>query len=819
MRTFSTGAVAALFAAGSLAVGAFPGSSAQPGVAATAPPAARAPGVFTVHFVTPDRVAQILHTLYPNARIIADHATNAVIAFALPAQIAQMRDVVQQLDVRNPMERQTTALPVRSASPASFIPKLRGLFPNALFSAGPNHTLLVDATPLDLAQVKDLLATIDVAPTAAPQSPTASEAVKVEQSNAGDVVRLVQSQVHAVRAVASGALVLLSGPSDAVARAKALVAQIDTPAATTPYAQVYRLHSVDAQSVADLLQRSFPSIEITVQKDLNALTVLASSVVQSRIAAGIEQLDGGTHVVTHGEPVAQPGAVSPPIDSGNGQSVEVVNLRAAIPATGTAGGTTTASDIANAVQSALQRSAPGLHITVQPNSTQMILTGTLDEIRLGKELIAQLDVAQKLVVLDTEILEVDESAAKNLGLSVQTPTGATGPSISTTLSEVVPTPQPNYSSPPQFLGLLPFTRTGLSVGVQVGLLVSHGDARILADPRITTISGRTATIRAGDNITVQTQAGGGAGTVATTQLQTFQTGVSLDITPVVNAGNFVTITLHPVVNNLSGYSNSIPQISTRDTQTTVGMQADQTLVIGGLIEDSTTNTVTKIPGLGDLPLVGRLFRNTQYSRQRNELVITVTPHIITPGSPLSTIGTPPFGELPTPQALPTLEPGTLLPTARALGFETSRPFISSPPPALLRSPAPTASAGPHPLATPSAFANSNVFTYGAPPTNNFAQPGDAVKIYYVTLSPTVMKNNTPFSISAITSSNVAQVLLATNSGAETLAHAGGPGMWQSSIVFTSGNIPVGQNTLTFQLIASKDDGTTQRINIPVSYSP
>ncbi len=829
MRTPFKRAAAACIAVGSIFLGSLPGVERSESVFAASAPAAQAapaPGVFPLQNGDAERIASILRTLYPSARILVDHASNSVIAFASPAQIAAMRGVVTQLDVRSPSKTQTTAIPLNTVSAATLIPKLHAIFRSARFAAGPNKSLIVNATPADLTEIKGLVAAIDVPPTPAPANARASEAVKVQQANPSDVVRIVQAQIPGVHASSAGSMVILSGTPDAVAQAKTLVAQVDEPGTTTPYIQIYRLRNVDAQSVADLLQHSFPSITVSVEKDLNAITVDAAQSLQTRIASGIEQLDGGVHVAHAAPAVAQPGTASAPLEAGDGQTIEVVNLRAAIPATGTAGGTTTATDIANAVQAALSRSAPGLHITVQPNSTQLILAGTSDEIRLGKELIDQLDVAQKLVVLDTEILEVDETAAKNLGLSVQTPAGATVPSISTVVSENVPTPQPGYSSPPQFLGLLPFTRTGLSIGLQLGLLVQHGDARILADPRITTISGRTASIRAGDNITVQTQAGGGAGTVATTQLQTFQTGVSLDITPVINAGNFVTLTLHPVVNNLSGYSESIPQISTRDTQTTVGMQADQTLVIGGLIEDSTTNTETKIPGLGDLPLIGRLFRNTNYSRQRNELVITVTPHIIDPGSAAAgaTLGSPTMNEIPTPQPLPTLEPGTLLPAAKPLGFETSKPFVSAtvaalPHPQASPRPQPSGSASPHPQPTPSAFAAANVFTFGAPPQNNFALPTDAVKIDYVMLSPTVMKNNTQFNISVITSSNVSQLLLDTNSGPQIIAHTGGPGMWQSSITFNGSNVSAGDNMLTFVLIASKEDGTTQRLTIPVSYAP
>ncbi len=820
MRSACIRAVAAVLVVGSVAVGAFPGASPPQPVSAAA--GAQTPGVFPVQNGNADRIAKILRTLYPTARLVVDHASNSVIAFASPDQIAQMRGIVQQLDVRNPTQASTTAIAVKSVGVASLIPKLRVLFPNARFSAGPNKSLLVDASPADLAQIKDVVAAVDVAPTAPPVAARTTDVVKLQSARPADVIRVVQAQVPGAHVTSSGGLILLAGTSDAVAQAKALIVQIDQPADTTPITQIYRLHSVDAQSVANLLQRSFPNVTISVEKDLNALTVVAPQAVQTQIAAGIEQLDGGMHVARSQPVVAQPGAVSPPINAGDGQSVEVVSLRAAVPSLGTAGGSTTALDISNAVQSALARSAPGLHISVQSNSTQLILTGTPDEIQLGKELIDQLDVAQKLVVLDTEILEVDETAAKNLGLSVQsTATGATVPGLSTVVSELVPTPQPNFSSAPQFLGLLPFTRTGLSLGVQLNLLVQHGDARILSDPRITTISGRTATIRAGDNITVQTQTAGSATTGITTQLQTFQTGVSLDITPVIDAGNFISLTLHPVVNNLSGYNaQQIPQISTRDTQTTVGLMADQTLVIGGLIEDSRSSTVTKIPLLGDLPLVGRAFRNTQITAERDELIITVTPHIIEPGAsaPGAMLGTPTFGEIPTPQPLPTLEPGTLLPPARPLGFVTSRPLAASTPVnlgALPKSPAASGS----PLPTPAAFANANTFTYGAAPQNTFALGSDPPKIYFVTLAPTIMHNNSPFNISVITSSNISQLILDTNSGPQQLAHTGGPGMWQASIVFQGGNVTNGQNNLSFQLIASREDGVSQRLSIPVSYAP
>jgi Flp pilus assembly secretin CpaC len=96
-----------------------------------------------------------------------------------------------------------------------------------------------------------------------------------------------------------------------------------------------------------------------------------------------------------------------------------------------------------------------------------------------------------------------------------------------------------------------------------------------------------------------------------------------------------------------------------------------------LIQDTTTRFDTKIPLLGDLPLVGRAFRNQTYNRSRNELIITVTPHIITPGTPYVSPG-PPLPAIPAAAPLPTLAPGTVLPRARP----------TPPPPATTPSPQP-----------------------------------------------------------------------------------------------------------------------------------
>jgi type II secretory pathway component GspD/PulD (secretin) len=597
-----------------------------------------------------------MRALYPRARITVDTGANALVVVAPPDDVAGMRTVLQGIDLRNPTRPASDAVQLHHADPATVSARLRGLYPGARIAQAPNKTLLIEANPADLAQIKLLIGTMDTPPATPVPSTAPVEAVRVTKAAPRDVARAIAHQFRTVRASVAGQSVLLGGPADDVAKAKALVALIDQPQAGVRYTQVYRLRFIDARSAGDLIARSFRDAQVATDPTLNALSVVASAAQHQRIADALAQLDtsGATAPSTAGPPVQQAGSS---VDVAAG-GIEVVSLKAAAPGLNGAP-SSSATDIATTVMQALQGQVPDLRITVPPNTTQLVLTGSPYAIRLAKSLIDQLDVEQKLVVLDTEILEVDESAAKNLGLSFSSPV------VSSTFTEVTPV-SPDGGTPPPFLKFQPLGRTPLSFGLSLNLLIQTGKGRVLADPRITTISGRTATIRAGDNIAILTTTGGGTGTVATTQLQTFQTGVTLDITPVVNAGNFITVALHPTVNSLAGISNGIPQIATRDTQTTVAMREDETLVIGGLIQDTETRFDTKVPLLGDLPLLGRAFRNSSVNRSRNELIITVTPHIVTPGVKSVSPG-PPLPAIPSPAALPTLAPGTVLPHGKSPG--------------------------------------------------------------------------------------------------------------------------------------------------------
>lgn len=758
--------------------------------------------VLPLAIVPAARAARMLRSVFRGVSISVDEHANALLVVGTPEQIDQMRAILTGIDVRDPTAPKTEVISVHAIKAGVLVTKIRPLFPRARLSVESRSEIVAQASQSDLTDIRAIIANLDV-PTPTPTATSEpADSVHAVVARPRDLARALEHQIPHLRASVSGSSVILVGSADDIQKAKTLAGAIDAPAFGTQYTQVYRLHNVDAASVGDLITRSFPRLKIVVDKALNAISVLASAADQQRIGAAIASLDASD---TSGGAAGS----TPAYGSGN---IDVIDLESAMPGqNGSA--STTATDIANAVQQLLQPMAPDLHIAVPANSSQILLAGSPSSMRLARDLISRLDRTQPLVVLDTEVLEIDENVARNIGLEL----GQTV--LSTTFTEIQPTPDPFTGQPGRIGRLQPLTRSALQFTAALNLQVQKGNARVLADPRVTTISGHTATIRAGDTIAIITQTGGGVGTPVTQQLQTFNTGVTLDITPQVGPSGNITVALHPVVNSLEGILNGVPQIATRDTQTVVQLQDDQTLVIGGLIQETLQHSVSKIPFLGDIPLVGRVFQNSDVESRRNELIIVVTPHVIKPGAQAP----PPNAVLPvpTPAALPTLPATATLPPAPAiapaaqLSVPTPRP---EPSPTIV--PTPQASISEPrsvnvPVPTPTAFASTNVFTFGSPPPNTYASDTDAPQIFYAQFSPTVLRNGTPVQVFAVTTTNVKRVTIGYTGYMTSLSQVA-PSKWQATYNFNASGVLPGQNPTTLQINAYRSDGTASTIVIPVS---
>jgi len=165
----------------------------------------------------------------------------------------------------------------------------------------------------------------------------------------------------------------------------------------------------------------------------------------------------------------------------------------------------------------------------------------------------------------------------------------------------------------------------LDAGENVGLVTT------LAQPNLTALSGETADFLAGGEYPIPISQGLGA-----TSVEFKKYGVSLSYTPTVLANGRISLRVRPEVSELTSQGSvvlngySIPGITVRRTETTVELGSGQSFMIAGLLSNNSQNTIQKLPGAGDLPILGSLFRSTNYRKGETELVIVVTPYLVNP---------------------------------------------------------------------------------------------------------------------------------------------------------------------------------------------
>lgn len=162
------------------------------------------------------------------------------------------------------------------------------------------------------------------------------------------------------------------------------------------------------------------------------------------------------------------------------------------------------------------------------------------------------------------------------------------------------------------------------INVQIQALVTKRKAKILSRPSIMTMSGEVAMIQVGGEIPYTTTTSSG---VQNTSFK--QYGIILQFKPVVDAENRIVSGIHAEVSNMSGETvDGQPILASRTADSVVTMTDGSTVVIGGLIDSSEQKNVTKIPLLGDIPIIGEFFKYTSKTKDKQELIILVTPHIV-----------------------------------------------------------------------------------------------------------------------------------------------------------------------------------------------
>ena len=299
----------------------------------------------------------------------------------------------------------------------------------------------------------------------------------------------------------------------------------------------------------------------------------------------------------------------------------------------------------NSLAQMLKIAMPGAQITATPMTGMVLLTGTVaapDDVEeatrlvsafvgTGYQVVNRIKTATPLqVMLKVRFSEINRDIGKSVGFNIiaNDTTGGFqfGLAQGNTSSDVTKLVKSATGSSFAFAGPL----AGLNILSSLDLAETDGYATTLAQPTLTALSGETASFLAGGEIPIPVPQFQGV-----TTIEYKQYGVSLSFTPTVLADGRISLRVRPEVSQLTsstvainGYQ--IPGLTTRRAETTVELGSGQSFVIGGLLSNNSTNSVDKAPFLGDLPIIGALFRSNGFKKSQSELVIVVTPYLVKP---------------------------------------------------------------------------------------------------------------------------------------------------------------------------------------------
>ena len=244
------------------------------------------------------------------------------------------------------------------------------------------------------------------------------------------------------------------------------------------------------------------------------------------------------------------------------------------------------------------------------------LRGSPDTIARMKAQIELIDQPVDSVILETQFVELTETGTRNLGFDFNNPAGQIG-TVTVQTGGLVP------------FGGNPY-KPLVSAQVQAALYaqVAKGNGRIVSSPRIAAQSGDTAKILTGDALPILTSITLSGVNGVSQQVQYVNVGVTLQIAPRVSSDGYVTSHIYAVVSSVTGFQQGYPTISQREAETSASVRDGETFVIGGLTIDNYLSNKSKVPIFGDLPLVGELFKLDKTTRNKTDLYVVITPHVV-----------------------------------------------------------------------------------------------------------------------------------------------------------------------------------------------
>ncbi|MHB8844291.1 MAG: secretin N-terminal domain-containing protein [Nitrospirota bacterium] len=284
-----------------------------------------------------------------------------------------------------------------------------------------------------------------------------------------------------------------------------------------------------------------------------------------------------------------------------------------------------AKDVVNLLRSMLDTRK----VYVNEVLNAVTIRDTPEKIKLVDKIIAANDLKEAEIILDVEILEIARSKTLKYGWNFS-------PSLSASAAI-----QGTGSTSPGSISLSDLRNiTGDNVmlsipGIVVNLMKQDADAQTLANPRVRVLNNKQAKFHIGDRIPIQTSTSQGVavGGIQTSTFEYKDVGIKLNIEPNVHLNNTVTLKMGLEISSLGdaidfGNGQKQYKFGTRNTDTTINLRDGETVIIGGLIKDEERKTSNKVPLLGDIPILGKLFASSGDDMIKTDILMSITPNIV-----------------------------------------------------------------------------------------------------------------------------------------------------------------------------------------------
>lgn len=268
-------------------------------------------------------------------------------------------------------------------------------------------------------------------------------------------------------------------------------------------------------------------------------------------------------------------------------------------------------------------------LSVDERTNALIATGTDDHLRLIETWLEKLDTQTLQVLIQAMIVEVTLTDDQNLGINWSMLTPSRG---STKTVEDENKLDINLN-PDSGGGTFKFgTLSTEQFNAVLQTLKTITNLRLVSNPTITCVNGEQASIIVGTVVPIaKYSVNKTTGSWEIAGYDEKKIGINLEVTPVINHDGFITLDVHPKVENITDYRgqfNERPVTTTREATTKVLVRDKETLVIGGMVQENITTTEAKIPFIGDIPIVGSLFKRTKVAKEKKETMVFITPHVI-----------------------------------------------------------------------------------------------------------------------------------------------------------------------------------------------